>query len=123
MIAAVEMEIVEIERWRGADPVGSAAFLTAGERERCAAAADGAASVAARWAAKCAVLRALGLADGRSVETLGREVEIEADPAGKPCVRLAGEARHASERAGIASVHVSLTHGSARAGAVAVLTR
>jgi len=73
--------------------------------------------LAARFAAKEAVMKALGT--GRS--GVGwREIEITNEPSGAPRVRLAGRAARAGEAVGVARVHVSLTHDLHYAAAFAV---
>ena len=64
-------------------------------------------ALAARFAAKEAVMKALGTG------TLGmdwRDVEILADPAGKPIVNLHGRARSRASRSGLAQLAISLAH-------------
>ena len=73
----------------------------------------GAASLAARFAAKEAVLKLIGTADGVDP----REVEI-AHEDGRPVVRLSGRAATLAEEAGV--IDVSLSHSGDHALAVAV---
>lgn len=72
-------------------------------------------SLAARFAAKRATLRALGL-DG---DQLLRDVEIVRPESGGVGLRLAGRALDAAAAAGVAVSHVSITHS--RTGATAVV--
>jgi holo-[acyl-carrier protein] synthase len=75
----------------------------------------GAASLAARFAAKEAVLKVIGTADGvdpRSVEITQQD--------GRPVVRLSGLASALAERAGLGPIDVSLSHSGDHALAVAV---
>ncbi|MBS0196924.1 MAG: holo-ACP synthase [Planctomycetes bacterium] len=64
--------------------------------------------LAARFAAKEAVMKALGtgLADGVSWQ----HIEVVSRPTGEPTVVLSGEALRVSERKGIASWLISLSH-------------
>jgi holo-[acyl-carrier protein] synthase len=75
----------------------------------------GAASLAARFAAKEAVLKLIGSADGVDP----RSVEI-AQEEGRPVVRLSGLAATLAERAGLGPIDVSLSHSGDHALAVAV---
>src|SRR3954471_8070443 len=75
----------------------------------------GAASLAARFAAKEAVLKVIGTADGVDP----RSVEI-AQQDGRPVVRLSGLAATLAERAGLGPLDVSLSHSGDHALAVAV---
>ncbi|HEX5090579.1 MAG TPA: 4'-phosphopantetheinyl transferase superfamily protein [Nocardioides sp.] len=75
----------------------------------------GAASLAARFAAKEAVLKVIGSADGvdpRSVEITQQD--------GRPVVRLSGLAATLAEQAGLGPIDVSLSHSGDHALAVAV---
>ena len=86
---------------------------TAAEQE--AGRLGGPASLAARFAAKEAVLKLIGTADGVDP----REVEIvHAD--GRPVVRLSGVAAGLAEEAGVGPIDVSLSHSGDHALAVAV---
>ena len=75
----------------------------------------GAASLAARFAAKEAVLKLIGTADGVDP----RSVEITQEQ-GRPVVRLTGLAAELAQRAGIGPIDVSLSHTGDHALAVAV---
>ena len=86
---------------------------TPGEQE--ALRLGGPASLAARFAAKEAVLKLIGTADGvdlRSVEVVSRE--------GRPGVRLSGLAADLADDAGLGPIDVSLSHSGDHALAVAV---
>jgi holo-[acyl-carrier protein] synthase len=63
--------------------------------------------LAARFAAKEAVMKALGTG-ARSVAW--RDIEILADRRGKPVVYLYGGARRRAEHIGLSAIDVSLTH-------------
>jgi len=75
----------------------------------------GAASLAARFAGKEAVLKVIGTADGvdpRTVEIIHQD--------GRPVVRLSGLAATLAEQAGLGPIDVSLSHSGDHALAVAV---
>ncbi|GAA4660374.1 holo-ACP synthase AcpS [Gordonia humi] len=83
---------------------------------------DGARNLAARWAAREAVIKAwsssrFGLPP-LLPETAVNEVEIQTDAHGRPRVRLHGDLANAI---GHLQIHVSLTHDGDMAAAVAVL--
>ena len=63
---------------------------------------------AARWAAKEAVLKALGTGWRRGVSW--RDIEIRNDKSGAPTVQLGGGARDVMEQAGIRRLHVTISH-------------
>ena len=75
----------------------------------------GAASLAARFAGKEAVLKVIGTADGVDPRT----VEITQED-GRPVVRLSGLAATLAEQAGLGPIDVSLSHSGDHALAVAV---
>lgn len=94
-------------------------ILTEGEIRYCAAQARPAESVAARWAAKEAFIKALG-ASRR--ETIGwREVEVVRPPNGAPTLALHGRAAAMAAALGIDVWHISLTHTREMASAVVML--
>jgi holo-[acyl-carrier protein] synthase len=63
---------------------------------------------AGRWAAKEAVLKALGTGWRRGIGW--RDIEIRNDRKGTPTVRLRGGAKDVMDRAGIRTLHVSISH-------------
>jgi holo-[acyl-carrier protein] synthase len=68
---------------------------------------DSASSLAARFAAKEAVLKALGACDkGISWQ----DIEILAETNGKPSVKLMGRAKLQAEESAIARMNISLSH-------------
>lgn len=74
-------------------------------------------SLAARFAAKEAVMKALDAADSG---IRFRDIEVLATTTGKPVVRLYGVARQLAEARGIAEFAVSLSHSREYAIAVAI---
>ena len=92
-------------------------LFTDGEREYAAGRARPGQHLAARFCAKEAVAKALGL-EAWSF----RDVEIVSRGNGRPEVRLHGAAASRARELGV-GVQVSLTHSRRDAGAVAILTR
>ena len=90
--------------------------FTRGEQATCEARRDRASGYAARFAAKEAVVKALGAPAG--VRWTDVEVVRQGGP---PRVRLAGEADRAARARGVARVHLTLTHDGGVAVAAAVL--
>ena len=76
---------------------------------------------AGRFAAKEAVLKALGTGWAQGVGL--RDVEIARSPGGAPRVLLHGAATARAEALGITSIHLSITHDRGYAAAFAVLER
>lgn len=89
------------------------------ERE-CATSATGARRnerLAARFAAKEATMKALGVGLGAFAL---RDVEILVSAAGTPSLVLSGAALALAERRGAGALHVSMTHTASSASAVVV---
>jgi holo-[acyl-carrier protein] synthase len=117
MATGVGIDLLEIDRLERAlerHPRLAERVFSAAEREYAAARARPARHLAARFAAKEAVVKALGLSGGFGL----REVEVVAGE--PPTVRLSGRA---SEAAVGADVEVSLTHSRDYAAAVAMIIK
>jgi len=109
MILGVGVDIVEVERIRSAvEHVRTGErfrerVFTADEIAYCTRRRNAPESFAARFAAKEAVMKALGRAFG------WREIEVVRDD-GPPEVRLHGRAAARAESVGIRRIHLSLSH-------------
>jgi holo-[acyl-carrier protein] synthase len=113
-MAGVGIDLLEIDRMERAlerHPRLAERIFTAAEREYAAARARPGRHLAARFAAKEAVVKALGLSGGFGL----REIEVLAGE--PPTVRLAGRGAAA---AGEQHVEISLTHSRDNAAAVAI---
>ena len=75
--------------------------------------------LAARFAAKEAVFKALGT--GRAAGVRWVDVEVQNLPSGQPVLRLHGQAAARAEGMGADRYHISITHTADSAGAVVVL--
>src|SRR5690242_9027678 len=73
---------------------------------------------AGRWAAKEAVLKALGTGWSRGISW--RDIEVRNDEGGRPSIRIEGGAQEACERLGITDMLISISH--CRSHAVAFAT-
>jgi len=114
MASGVGIDLLEIERLERAlarYPRLAERVFTEAEREYAAARSRPGRHLAARFAAKEAVVKALGLSGGFGL----RDIEVIAGE--PPTVRLAGRA---AEAAGGGQIHVSLTHSRDHAAAVAI---
>jgi holo-[acyl-carrier protein] synthase len=105
------LEIDRMERALDRHPRLAERVFTPAEREYAAARARPGRHLAARFAAKEAVVKALGLSAGFGL----REIEVLAGE--PPTVRLSGKA---AEAAGDRAVDISLTHSRDNAAAVAI---
>jgi holo-[acyl-carrier protein] synthase len=115
MASGVGIDLLEIDRLERAlerHPRLAARVFTAAEREYAAARARPARHLAARFAAKEAVVKALGLTGGFGL----REIEIVAGE--PPRARVSGRA---AEAAAGRDIEISLTHSRGFAAAVAIV--
>lgn len=94
-------------------------LFTEGERARCEERDPPWECYAARFAAKEALLKALGT--GLGAGTAWREVEVVADGSGSPRLELTGTALRRMEEAGARRSHLSLTHEAGVATAFVLL--
>ncbi|MDR1774929.1 MAG: holo-ACP synthase [Actinomycetes bacterium] len=122
MVLGLGVDIVEIERMRNAlsrRPRMKERLFSEAERWYCEHKAHPETHYALRFAAKEAVLKALGT----GFAGCGfRDVEVTHDPKGRPQAVLTGGAAAAADRQGVVEMHLSLsyTHATAVASAVAI---
>ena len=90
---------------------------TPAEIDYCRARKQATQHFAGRWAAKEAILKALGTGWRRGIGW--RDVEIVNAPGGRPRVVLSGGAADVAERLGVACVLVSISHCRSHATAYA----
>ncbi|MFG2295140.1 holo-ACP synthase [Streptomyces sp. NPDC048603] len=119
MIIGVGIDVAEIERFEAAlarTPgmarrlfVEAELMLPSGERR-------GIASLAARFAAKEALAKALGAPPG----LLWTDAEVWVEDGGRPRLRVRGTVAARAEELGVASWHVSLSHDAGVASAVVI---
>lgn len=118
------VDIVEVERVERAIRRLGDRFLnrvyTPAELAYCAPEPHRYRRLAARFAAKEAVLKALGIG---LREVRWNQVEIERDRLGKPHVRLSGRVAEIASARGVAEVHVSISHSRLYGVAQAIALR
>ena len=114
MIVGVGIDVVDIARFERAleRTPGLAARLFTGHEQQSGRVA----SLAARFAAKEAVAKALG-APG---ELSWTDAEVVTQESGRPVLRLSGTVAAAAEAQGIRSWHLSLSHDGGVATALVV---
>ena len=122
LINGLGVDIVEIDRMREAlkrRPRMKERLFSEEEREYCDKRNKPEIHYAMRFAAKEAVLKALGT--GFSGMRF-RDVEVVRDERGRPIPKLSGKAAEVAEAAGVVEMHLSLsyTHANAVASAVAI---
>lgn len=112
-VIGVGIDSVAIERIRRATAATShgqrfrARVFTDGERRVCEARRDPSECFAARFAAKEAVMKALG-AEG--IAFAFRDIEVVRAACGSPSIVLHGRVAERARSLGVAAIHVSLTH-------------
>jgi len=125
MISGIGTDIVAIERFRRFVDEGNNALLqrifSDQERAYCSARKDGAASYAARFAAKEAFLKALGTGLRHGISW--HDIEVAHDGSGKPELILSGKAMEFFLAQGLSSAFLSLTHDGGSAVAMVVLEK
>ncbi len=111
MIKGMGIDLIEIARVEQAVSRSGDRFLTRvftpGEIEYCYRSSRPGPHLAARFAAKEAVLKALGLGLRQVRWT---EVAVERDEMGKPGIRLSGRAGEIARAQGITEVLITLSH-------------
>lgn len=123
MVVGLGIDLLETERLARAIERHGERFLdrvfTVGERDYVSRRRGQLESLAARFAAKEAALKALGT--GWSGGIGFRDVEVRNEPGGAPTLVLHGAARERARALGVRSVHVSLSHQPGTAAAVVIL--
>jgi holo-[acyl-carrier protein] synthase len=113
MIVGVGIDVAEIERFSRVlrrTPALAERLFT--ERERGLPVR----SLAARFAAKEALAKALGAPRG----LLWTDAEVVSDSDGKPSLRVAGTVAAAAQKAGVTTWHLSLSHDGGIATAIVI---
>lgn len=114
MSLSVGVDIIELDRIRRVVERHGERFLARiYTPEEIARYRDYLPELAARFAAKEAVSKALGVGLNHiSAHGVGwQEVEVLPDPLGKPVVRLTGRAQELADRQGLREWAISLSHG------------
>jgi holo-[acyl-carrier protein] synthase len=116
----VGIDAVDVERFRQSlarTPGLAERLFTAEERAYAARRTDPTERLAARFAAKEAVMKALGVGIGAFAF---HDVEVVVNDDGAPSLVLGGAARALADGRGVRAWHVSLTHTAHLAEAVAI---
>jgi holo-[acyl-carrier protein] synthase len=121
-VVGVGVDLVEVDRMRrtvARTPGFVDRVFTAGERDWCRRVPDPAERFAARFAAKEAVLKALGVGLGACRLC---DIEVVRGGDGAPSVALHGRAAELARERGATGWHLSLTHTRTMAEAVVIAT-
>jgi phosphopantetheine--protein transferase-like protein len=123
VILGVGVDIVEISRVRNSVEDSGERFLdkvfTEAEREYCFKRRDPYPSLAARFAAREALIKALPGSGGLSLT----DMEVVMSEEKKPGFRINEKLREAFRANGVSRVHLSLTHERTHAAAFVVLEK
>lgn len=121
MIVGLGIDVASIERVRAAiERHGErlvVRLLTEVERAQIAERSDRAQAVASKFAAKEALIKALGAPDAMS----WHEIQVLREPFAPPRVELSGRAAEHASRLGVGRTFVSIAHDAGVAVAVVVL--
>jgi holo-[acyl-carrier protein] synthase len=119
----IGIDAVDIPRFRellARRPAIAQRLFTAGERALAATRADPAPALAARFAAKEATMKALGVGLGAF---RFRDVDVVRLEGGRPALVLRGAAADLADQRGVGGWMISLTHSKLMAGAVVAAVR
>jgi holo-[acyl-carrier protein] synthase len=114
MIVGVGIDVVDIDRFAATlerRPALRERLFTSTELLRPVA------SLAARFAAKEALAKALGA----PAHLRWLDAEVETDPTGRPSLTMSGTVERRAAELGVVTAHVSLSHDAGIASAVVVL--
>jgi holo-[acyl-carrier protein] synthase len=119
-VIGIGIDLVDIERFRRTlerTPTMRTRVFTPAELADVAGQADPVPSLAARFAAREAVMKSLGLGLG----AFGfHDVWVERAPSGAPLLHVSGRAVEIADDAGVVRWHLSLTHSDSVAAAYVI---
>ena len=124
MIFGIGTDIIEVKRIKSLiekGPKFKERIFTSREIEYCDSKRNAAENYAARFAAKEAFLKAIGMGWRRGFTF--KDIEIMKDNLGKPEIRLYGKAENFIRENGISKIQVSLSHIKEFANAIVTLER
>lgn len=119
MIVGIGMDVVPVARFAGAltrTPSMAARLFTAAERVTGSGDPRSPESLAARFAAKEAVAKAIGAPAGLR----WHDCEVVVDPSGRPWLAVSGTVAAAAAERGVTRWHVSLSHDGGIASAMVI---
>ena len=123
MIVGIGIDLCEVERMARELGKSGGGFrdrvFTEEEVQYCQGKRYASQHFAARYAAKEAFFKALGI--GLREGLAWKDVEVRNDPQGKPSLKLIGKAELMIEQRAVRNVHLSLTHTRQNAVAVVIL--
>lgn len=123
MIIGVGIDVVPVERFAESlarTPSLADRLFTAAERVTPSGGARGAESLAARFAAKEALAKALGGRTSDGDGMLWTDAEVSTDEHGRPSLTVSGSVAARAASLGVTRWHVSLSHDGGIASAVVI---
>jgi holo-[acyl-carrier protein] synthase len=125
MIYGIGTDLVEIKRIKEALERWGDRFMnkvfTPGEIEYCSQKRNSSPNFSARFAAKEALVKALGIGMRRGVHW--KDVEVTRGPLGKPVLKLSGQAEAICKQEKIQGIFLSLAHDREYSIALVVLEK
>src|SRR6185369_11190137 len=122
MIVGLGVDLIEIERVKRAHLKHGARFIerlyTPAEAKYCLRKKDPYASLAGRFAAKEAVIKAFG--HGFGGRWKWRHIEVIREPSGKPSLRFFGILEKLRVQRKIKNIHLSIAHSKRDATAIVI---
>ncbi|HEU5266956.1 MAG TPA: holo-ACP synthase [Jatrophihabitans sp.] len=118
-IVGVGIDVVPVDRFAASlrrTPALAGRLFTAAEQVSESGAARSAESLAARFAAKEALAKALGAGGGM----LWTDAEVRVDDAGRPSLLVRGTVAGRAEALGVRQFHVSMSHDGGIAAATVI---
>lgn len=124
MILGIGTDIFDVDRMKSrllTQPSFIDGIFTQNEINYCTKFKNKAQHFAARYAAKEAFLKALGTGwrDGISF----KDIDIANDKLGKPFIELSGIAKQISDKMGVTSIHISMSHTESLANAFVIINK
>lgn len=119
MIVGIGIDVVPVERFAAAlkrTPALAGKLFTAAEQVTSTGQPRTAESLAARFAAKEALAKALGAPGGMA----WTDAEVHTDPEGRPYLQVSGTVAARADALGTTGWHVSLSHDGGIASAVVI---
>lgn len=119
MIVGIGIDVVPVARFAATlerTPSLRARLFTAREQVTASGSPRSDESLAARFAAKEALAKALGAPGGLS----WLHAEVRTDDAGRPSLEISGTVAHRAAQLGVARIHVSLSHDAGIASAFVI---
>ncbi len=123
-IIGIGIDIIEVKRIKQAldrQPKIAAKLFTPGELSNCQARSYQYEELAGRFAAKEALLKAIGIGWRRGVKF--PEIEVSNEKSGKPYITVFGRVKEFTDRLGVKEIFLTITHTRDLAMAQVILTK